>query len=139
MIKIVRKLVKTPEGAKNHIGIRAKVEVLLVILGKPHARVERGRVVYTWPERGLSIRWNGFGFFEVEGSEEYLPWLLEHIVERIKKYNETIKYAFYGCKNDTEWAIIKGIVGENRLLVYIDRLQFINSTGGKRQIHEWSF
>jgi hypothetical protein len=123
----------------NRVGLRCRIDLLLVIMGRPHRRVERGGLVYEWPERGLALRWRGFGFFDVEGGEEHLDWLLGLLVDRVQRYNETVKFALYGCKNDAEWAIVRELVGPDRLLDYVTSLRFVNRDGRRRTVNQWQF
>jgi hypothetical protein len=139
-IKIIRTLKRNEKGEMiNSINLQVKIEVLIVILGKPHNKVEINKIIYDWKDKNLTLCWKGFGFFELRGGEEHLDWLMELMIDRIQQYNETIKFQFYKCKNDLEWSIIKEVIGKNRLLDYITSLKLINVTSEKRTINQWRF
>lgn len=137
-IKITRRTKQNGNQVINNITIQTKMDVMLVLLGKPHKEVKEGNTIWYWKDRETGITWGGFGQFTVEGDTNGIAWLLDNLVDRAKAWNELVKYGILGCKNELEWSIIKDMVGD-RLPVYVGSIELVNSTGGKREVHRYKF
>lgn len=140
-IKIARKLV--PNGNNrftNKIFLQTKIELLIAIMGKPHNVVAKDNWIYYWRDKEVKLVWKGFGFFELTSDERGVSWFLECLIEQSKKYNDFIKYQLYGCKNELDWSLIREMIGDNRLLVYLNSIKLVDyATTGKRQVHYFNF
>lgn len=139
-IKIARKLVKNGNNRyTNKIFLQGKIELIIAILGKPHNQVVKDGWIYYWKDREVKLWWKGFGFFELTSDERGVTWFLECLIAQSKTYNDFIKFTLYQCKNDLEWAIVRKLIGENRLLVYLDSIKLVNYTASNRKADYWHF